>query len=279
MRVNTKAQTGNKVDGLYYTDEFQKNQVDRELSSTLQRYNSLKSEFERLSKYKVESFAEFLELLENPIEFYKGKHLATVEGSALFQQLQQLNLDAENLIRIPDGFDSIAQMVNLVNRSGAIKPDRFTVKDGRIIPTDEFKSKMYSRVYFYATTPEQQERLSIAHQLIGAFKLLEPVIHSQLKTSLADKAIREKLHYRHSLPFALKAVPGKDGEVVIIPNPSFVEHGFQGTDFLGTRVLSQQDLERAERDRQRIEASRPVQAPAETIYYDVSRGINIIEIN
>jgi hypothetical protein len=280
MIRSNKKQAGIEDNGLYYTDHFLKRQVDNELESTLKRYNGLKMEFERVSKYKIESFNEFLSLLENPIEFYKGKHLATVEGSALFKQLQQLNLDTENLIRIPDGFDSIVQMVNLINRSGTIKADRYTIENNAIVPSAEFKDRMYSRVYFYATTPEQRERLSIAYSLIEAYKLIEPIIYQQLKRSRAEECIKQKLHFRHSLPYQLKAVNGPDGTVKIIPSPDWVSKGFEGTSFLGTLVLSQADIERAERDRQRIEASRPTRAPYETIYSDVSRALNqTININ
>lgn len=265
LRANKKASSGQGLEGApYYIDEMLKKSVDMELESTLRRFNTLKNDFERIASHKIENFEEFTELLENPIEFYRSKHLAKVENSELIKQLKALNLDAERLIELPSGFDQVISQCTMINRGGSIRPDRWTIENEKIVATEEHLQKLYRRVYFYAQTKEQKQRLEISLKMIEAFRLIESEIHKQLPQHRAGEAIRLKMHFRNKLPYQLKAVNDREG-VRIIPSPEWVQNGFEGTSFLGYHVQNESDKIRAKRDAEAYENRKSRRAPQETI--------------
>lgn len=227
---------------LFFTDQEILKAFDHDMNPVIQAGNVFLNSYLKATGFKIETIDSLNAFGKNPEAFYKNLFYKANEKD--FDHLTKLKLDFASMISIPENFSEVINCWNKFNRYFQNKPANFfTIEAGKLELTQAAYEKRDLKAYLKATTPEEKERLKISSDILKAMEQLEPLLKREKNM---QGAIEHKLYF-HPLPYQLKRIPTTDGWK-IIPNPSWVEQSWGGTNFLGHYLLSIAEKRQARRD-------------------------------
>lgn len=224
----------------YHIDKNLLKTWERDNEQVLNAGNRLLSVYSEITKFNITSWQEFLQMADNPEEFYKEQFFRANQKD--FAGLSKLNLDFKKMIESPEGFSNVEMQAKTFLKKIEGRQENFTFADGKVKPSEKSISRINSKAIHIATTPAEKARLKICLQMIEAFGEILKELENSLDKHQFEQ-VKKTLSYARPLPFILKIT----GENKLIPNPGYVRSGFAGTAHLGFEIFTERQRELAEK--------------------------------
>jgi hypothetical protein len=246
----------------YFTDYEFLNRWNRDQENILLHGNKTLKAYESIMGFKIDSISDFSEMLNDPESYYREQYYQANKMD--FQLLEKLNLDLTELIKIPKDFIEFESIASRFKRELGKNDFKFyTIKNGRFVHSDLAIQRRDQKSIFFAYSSEEKARLSLAEKLIGYYNDLAKQMQRELKPGRYQTMIEGLFHCK-PLPQLVIIAPDENGKAKLWPSPKFIRDSFKGTSLLGTYWPTDFEIERAQKDLERIEARRS-KAVEETI--------------
>lgn len=201
LSKSKKTSTTEERPELFYIDEKILKSQDKAFQPTLNKMTAAKGVFERVVGEKITSYEAFQEMVKDPAGYFqkikaedniqkkKPVTMALIEEGYSFSMLQ-------DHVELPADFHEVIECCNAVLKE---KPEfgNFAFDGKEFSLSARLVTRMYSKVYFYATTDLQKRRLALANKFLDLLPEWEELLRDeceqmQIPKSKVESAIASK---------------------------------------------------------------------------------------